>query len=596
MASPPQDQTQLDLFADAEATRSPAVVAARSAEPAGDLEAHARGAIHEKTLDERGTRKSSGSYYTPPDVVEGLLDLALGPLLQQKATEGITAVANLRILDPACGSGNFLVAAGRRIAAELVALGLAESAAASIAFGACLSGVDLDLEALEICRSTLARAGGSARTPAMVLHADSLLMVSAPAGRLLGDGESDRSWSEVISEVGCVGGGYDLVIGNPPFLSQLDAATARGRDYGAELRLRFGEAAAGYADPAALFLLLATRLARPRGGVVCLIEPQSVLSARDAMPTRQAVLSAGSITAAWVSDTRIFDAGVDVCAPVITLGAGSQPITVSAGRAFRPLSATVTLGPGARSWSALLAAVKAYPNAVVGGARRVEDIAAATADFRDQYYGLAPHVVDAQERTDLPPLVTSGAIDPAHLLWGTRPAKFNKTAYQHPRVVVDDLDVALRVWAEKRLVPKVLLATQTKVLEAIVDRKGELLPSVPVITITAKPEHLYRLGALLVSPPVTLVAAQRHLGAALSSDALKLSAREVLDLPLPDDMERWEQAGRLFETASNAESFVSRRDHLVRSGRAMCLAFGITDHEELLNWWKARLPKDRDGA
>ena len=139
-----------------------------------------------------------------------------------------------------------------------------------------------------------------------------------------------------------------------------------------------------------------------------------------------------------------------------------------------------------------------------------------------------------------------------------------------------------------------LLATQTKVLEAIVDPTGQLLPSVPVITITAKPEHLYRLGALLVSPPVTLVAAQRHLGAALSSDALKLSAKEVLELPLPDDMEPWQEAGRLFEAASTAESAASRREHLVHSGRAMCQAFGIADDAELLSWWESRLPKDRD--
>ena len=226
----------------------------------------------------------------------------------------------------------------------------------------------------------------------------------------------------------------------------------------------------------------------------------------------------------------------------------------------------------------------------------VADIANATADFRDQYYGLAPHVVDSADSVDLPRLVTSGAIDPARLLWGQRPAKFNKVSYQHPRVRVDDLEDGLRSWSQKRLVPKVLLATQTKVLEAIVDREGTLLPSVPVITVTTKPEDLYRLAALLVSPPVTLVAAQRHLGAALSSDALKLSAKEVLDLPLPADHAAWDEAGRLFELASLAESAAKGREFLEQCGEMMCRAFGVSDETELLDWWISRLPKVRDDS
>ena len=77
-------------------------------------------------------------------------------------------------------------------------------------------------------------------------------------------------------------GAFDLVIGNPPFLSQLGSSTSRSVTGGAALRVRFGAAVAGYTDPAALFLVLGHRLARPDGGVVAMIEPVSLLTARDA--------------------------------------------------------------------------------------------------------------------------------------------------------------------------------------------------------------------------------------------------------------------------------------------------------------------------
>lgn len=63
---------------------------------------------HEQTLAARGLRKGLGAYYTPADVVEGLLDIAFDPVLDMAAAHGPAAVAALRVIDPACGTGNFL--------------------------------------------------------------------------------------------------------------------------------------------------------------------------------------------------------------------------------------------------------------------------------------------------------------------------------------------------------------------------------------------------------------------------------------------------------------------------------------------------------
>ena len=67
-------------------------------------------------------RKTSGSYYTPDRLVQALLDTALDPVLDKieaKADDPAKALLKLAVIDPACGSGHFLLAAARRIATRL---------------------------------------------------------------------------------------------------------------------------------------------------------------------------------------------------------------------------------------------------------------------------------------------------------------------------------------------------------------------------------------------------------------------------------------------------------------------------------------------
>lgn len=67
----------------------------------------------------RGTRKATGSYYTPPFVVSRLVEAAVGPVIDRHLaslrslppTEAAAQLFDLRVCDPAMGSGHFLVAA-----------------------------------------------------------------------------------------------------------------------------------------------------------------------------------------------------------------------------------------------------------------------------------------------------------------------------------------------------------------------------------------------------------------------------------------------------------------------------------------------------
>jgi|JI10StandDraft_1071094.scaffolds.fasta_scaffold01941_5 hypothetical protein len=111
-------------------------------------------------------RKTSGSYYTPDSLVQVLLDSALEPVIKETVAaypiKPVDALLRLSIVDPACGSGHFLLAAARRLAAHVARLqcnGTPSAAdyrhALRQVVGRCIYGVDLNLMAVELCKVAL---------------------------------------------------------------------------------------------------------------------------------------------------------------------------------------------------------------------------------------------------------------------------------------------------------------------------------------------------------------------------------------------------------------------------------------------------------
>lgn len=461
---------------------------------------------------DRERRRALGAWPTPPWLVDRVLDTVLAGARPPR-----------RVLDPSCGDGRFLAAAAARWPdAELV-------------------GVDVDADALAAARGAIG--------PAAVLHRGDGLDVSVP----LGDP-------------------FDLVVGNPPYLSQLSARTSRGG------RSQLGGGV--YADAAALFLVRSVDLASPDGGRVALVLPQSVLATRDAAAIRAEVADRAAVDGLWIDDEGVFDAAVHTVVVSCVRGAAPGPVRRWLGRGFAPQADAPGL-PEPRSWSPLVADV-------LGGVPPLPPLdgpllstrAVATADFRDQYYGLVGHVVDAPDGGAAagPPLVTSGLIDPGVCTWGRRPVRFAGVRYAAPRVTVGDLSAPLQAWAARRLVPKVLLATQTTVVEACADERGELLPAVPVISVVPHdPADVWPLTAALCSPVAGAWAARLTMGAGLSTTAVRLRAAQVGGLPLPD--RPWPD-GVAALRAGDLGGFAA----------AMAVAYGLgeADAAALAAWWRPR--------
>jgi hypothetical protein len=113
-------------------------------------------------------RKTTGSYYTPSSLISELLDSALEPVLDEavrrldkEAAE--RALLAVTVLDPACGSGHFLIAAAHRIAKRLAAVRTSDpepgpdavQRALRDVVAQCIHGIDVNEMAVELCKVSL---------------------------------------------------------------------------------------------------------------------------------------------------------------------------------------------------------------------------------------------------------------------------------------------------------------------------------------------------------------------------------------------------------------------------------------------------------
>lgn len=155
-------------------------------------------------------RKTTGSYYTPDSLVQVLLDSTLEPVIAdaivQNPAKPIEALLGLYIVDPACGSGHFLLAAARRLAAHVArfqAKGTPSAAeyrhALRQVVGRCIFGVDLNPMAVELCKVGLWMEAVEPGLPLTFLnshiqHGNALLGTTP---ELMAKGIPDASWDPI---------------------------------------------------------------------------------------------------------------------------------------------------------------------------------------------------------------------------------------------------------------------------------------------------------------------------------------------------------------------------------------------------------------
>jgi len=214
-------------------------------------------------LYEQFLPRQPGVVYTPPFLVSFILDQVLP--YSQRTSEGF------RVIDPACGSGVFLVGAFKRLVhrwrrdngfrdpdVETLKRLLRQH----------IFGVDLEGEAIRLTMFSLAVALCDFLQPRVIwdqLHFDHLLETRNLIEGDFFDCVQRRIWQGEDR--------FDLIVGNPPFISEL---TPAGEAQVEELE----EAVPGFDLPdrqaALLFLESSFRVARP-GAQIALLQPSGPL-------------------------------------------------------------------------------------------------------------------------------------------------------------------------------------------------------------------------------------------------------------------------------------------------------------------------------
>lgn len=337
-----------------------------------------------------------------------------------------------------------------------------------------------------------------------------------------------------------------------------------------------------YTDPAALFLLAASERCAS-GGTIAAIQPRSVLAGRDAEPVRKLLTASHRLATLWTDPGPFDGAAVQPCAVVLRSDDGSgEADTVVVTSTDQKRHAD----PGAE-WARVAADVPPMPTLTTS--TTLADLAQVLGAFRDEYYGMAGAVREQDETTDVT-VLTSGLIDPLVSKWGRQSARVARRRIDRPALATSDLEGKAVGWVERQRRPKMLVANQTKVVEAAIDPSGDVVGITPVIVVLPDVDlDLVRIAAVLTSPVVSVIAATRAAGTGLGAGSIRLSPRLVSELPLPVDVVSWEEAAR--RIGAHGGSPVER-DALVEIGGLMLAAYGVDD-AAILDWWIARLPADR---
>lgn len=212
-------------------------------------------------LNSNDLRKAAGQYYTPPKLVEKMLDtLELNPIDNP----------NLTILDPSCGSGQFLLGVYDKLKAILLANGFAREDAHRQILEKHIYGFDIDAFALVLTKMNL------------FLRErinDPILFNIYNVNPLKRD---ELMLCAECSEASSMTGKFDFIVGNPPWGSRLTTAQK------AEFKKTFESATSGV-NSFTLFVERAVELLRI-GGKTAFLIPEAYINIRAHRSSRKLLL------------------------------------------------------------------------------------------------------------------------------------------------------------------------------------------------------------------------------------------------------------------------------------------------------------------
>ncbi len=503
----------------------------------------------------RQERRSRGVYYTPAEIAQYIAQHTLAPLLPCNQAP--------RILDPACGAGALLVAAYDNLlrSAEQQPHGPVSPEQRVRLLKQSIYGCDLDPQAAADARRVLAETALRAQAS---------------------DTDVFRVADELAANIVCADaliklpfelGGFDAVVGNPPYVNIRQLARNQSPEYVARLRQTYTTARGAF-DLYVLFIERSLHWLRG-GGRFGVIVPNKLGGLDYARACRELLLRETALErVADLSPCRAFAAaGVY---PWILVGAKQSPpldqqVTVHrvaapadladnttapciAQRALSAAGFVLTTGSDARTIHATRA--KTIP---LGELALIE---CGTAGYRAQQIAAAlrERTEDDTEAPGAVEFIVSGNIDPYVIRPGN--VRYMQRRFRRPELPLDSPALSSR---QRNLFarPKLVLSGMSRRLEAAYDRQGYAL-GVQVYAITAPADELPFLLALLNSRYLSDWFREQFAAKQLSGGYLAINKGQLIRLPVPvvtAPADRRRQA-EIIEQAELLEHWIAQRARL----------------------------------
>ena len=128
---------------------------------------------------------------------------------------------------------------------------------------------------------------------------------------------------------------------------------------------------------------------------------ESLLAADGASALRRQISCRSTIESLWVAGEKVFSANVLTCAwssgPVKKPDQLHQTVRGSTFESLPELEMAMSEVAEIGTWGPLIADTFGVPLVQLKSSARLGDVLSASADFRDQYYGLEPFVTEAEE-------------------------------------------------------------------------------------------------------------------------------------------------------------------------------------------------------
>ena len=245
-----------------------------------------------KIISKKQRRKEQGIYYTPEFVTDYIVKETVGRFIKE---HDYNEIRTIKILDPACGSGSFLIRAydellnyhaGER-SKSLSELDQKDRLPVLLTN---IYGVDLDMQAVEITRlnlllRTLTAKGKLPYLSNNIREGNSLISGTEEELKgYFGDEWREKkpfNWKKEFKDI-VADGGFDIVIGNPPWGGDIDKDLAY-------FHARYPATTQEHTDSFKLFIETNLRLVC-NGGLVAMIVPNTLLRQRRLRDARSLLL------------------------------------------------------------------------------------------------------------------------------------------------------------------------------------------------------------------------------------------------------------------------------------------------------------------